>query len=122
MRVMACTILAIATVLVAAPAPAQTYDPNYPVCVQTYAIGGGSIDCNQGPQGFGIKLRSVRIGPRGAVPEQSVFRAGQQETAAAPRRLLEAAASAGFGGVMPSFAHAIASTYNPANRPFCEDM
>jgi hypothetical protein len=62
MRVMACTILAIATVLVAAPAPAQTYDPNYPVCVQTYAIGGGSIDCS--------------IGPRGAVPEQSVFRAG----------------------------------------------
>ena len=46
MRVMACTILAIATVLVAAPAPAQTYDPNYPVCVQTYAIGGGSIDCS----------------------------------------------------------------------------
>lgn len=46
MRVMACTILTIATVLVAAPAPAQTYDPNYPVCVQTYAIGGGSIDCS----------------------------------------------------------------------------
>jgi hypothetical protein len=46
MRVLACTILAIATVLVAAPAPAQTYDPNYPVCVQTYAIGGGSIDCS----------------------------------------------------------------------------
>jgi len=43
---MACTILTIATVLVAAPAPAQTYDPNYPVCVQTYAIGGGSIDCS----------------------------------------------------------------------------
>jgi Protein of unknown function (DUF3551) len=46
MRVMACTILATATVLVAAPAPAQTYDPNYPVCLQTYAIGGGSIDCS----------------------------------------------------------------------------
>ena len=46
MRVMACTILAIATVLVAAPAPAQTYDPNYPVCVQTYALGGGNIDCS----------------------------------------------------------------------------
>ena len=46
MRVMACTILAIATVLVVAPARAQTYDPNYPVCLQTYAIGGGSIDCS----------------------------------------------------------------------------
>jgi hypothetical protein len=46
MRLLACTILAIATVPVATPAPAQTYDPNYPVCVQTYAIGGGSIDCS----------------------------------------------------------------------------
>jgi hypothetical protein len=46
MRVLTRTILTIATVLVAAPAPAQTYDPNYPVCVQTYAIGGGSIDCS----------------------------------------------------------------------------
>jgi len=25
---------------------AQTHDPNYPVCLQTYAIGGGSIDCS----------------------------------------------------------------------------
>jgi hypothetical protein len=46
MRVMACTIPAIAAVLVAAHAPAQTYDPNFPVCLQTYAIGGGSIDCS----------------------------------------------------------------------------
>jgi hypothetical protein len=46
MRVLACMILTIATVLIATPAPAQTYDPNYPVCVQTYAIGGGSIDCS----------------------------------------------------------------------------
>jgi hypothetical protein len=38
--------LTIATVLVAAPARAQTYDPNYPVCLQTYAPGGGSIDCS----------------------------------------------------------------------------
>jgi hypothetical protein len=46
MRVLACTILTIGTVLVAAPARAQTYDPNYPVCLQTYAIGGGHIDCS----------------------------------------------------------------------------
>jgi Protein of unknown function (DUF3551) len=45
MRVLA-TILTIATVLVALPARAQTYDPNYPVCLQTYAIGGGRIDCS----------------------------------------------------------------------------
>jgi len=46
MRVLACTILTIATVLVAGPARAQTYDPNFPVCLQTYAIGGGYIDCS----------------------------------------------------------------------------
>jgi hypothetical protein len=46
MRVLACTILTIATVLVAATARAQTYDPNFPVCLQTYAIGGGYIDCS----------------------------------------------------------------------------
>jgi hypothetical protein len=46
MRVLACTILMIATVFVAAPARAQTYDPNYPVCLQTYHIGSGYIDCS----------------------------------------------------------------------------
>jgi hypothetical protein len=46
MRVLACTILTIATVLVVAPARAQTYDPNYPVCLQSYSPGGGNIDCS----------------------------------------------------------------------------
>jgi hypothetical protein len=46
MRVLACTILTIGTMLVTAPAPAQTYDPNYPVCLQTYGIDGGYIDCS----------------------------------------------------------------------------
>lgn len=46
MRALACTIVAIATVLAAAPAGAQTYDPNYPVCLQTYGIDGGYIDCS----------------------------------------------------------------------------
>ena len=46
MRVLACTILTIGTVLIAAPARAQTYDPNYPVCLQTYGIDGGYIDCS----------------------------------------------------------------------------
>ena len=38
-------IFAIGVLLAAAPARAQTYDPAYPVCLQTWAIGGGSIDC-----------------------------------------------------------------------------
>lgn len=46
MRALACTVLTIAAVFWAAPLRAQTYDPNYPVCIQTYAIGGGSIDCS----------------------------------------------------------------------------
>ena len=46
MRVLACTILTIATMAVAAPVRAQTYDPNYPVCLQTYGIEGGYIDCS----------------------------------------------------------------------------
>ena len=46
MRLLSCTILTIGTILVAAPARTQTYDPNFPVCIQTYAIGGGSIDCS----------------------------------------------------------------------------
>jgi hypothetical protein len=46
MRLFASTMLATGMMLVAAPTRAQTYDPNYPVCIQTYAIGGGSIDCS----------------------------------------------------------------------------
>jgi hypothetical protein len=45
MRIPALAILTIATVLTAAAARAQTYDPNYPVCLQTYSIGGGGISC-----------------------------------------------------------------------------
>ena len=38
-------ILAIAAVVTAAPAHSQVYDPAYPVCLQTYGIGGGYIGC-----------------------------------------------------------------------------
>jgi hypothetical protein len=46
MRLLACTTLAIATVLFAVPARAQTYDPSYPVCLQTYGLDGGYIECS----------------------------------------------------------------------------
>lgn len=45
-RVLACAILTIGTMVVAAPARAQTYDPNYPVCLETYGIDGGHTDCS----------------------------------------------------------------------------
>jgi hypothetical protein len=46
MRMLACTIPVIGMILLAVPARAQTYDPNYPVCLQTYGIDGGYIDCS----------------------------------------------------------------------------
>ena len=45
MRILAMGILTIATVLTAAPALAQMYNPDYPVCLQTYGIDGGYIGC-----------------------------------------------------------------------------
>lgn len=36
MRIPALAMLTIAAILTATPAPAQTYDPKYPVCLQVY--------------------------------------------------------------------------------------
>jgi hypothetical protein len=36
MRILAVAIMAIGAASAAAPAQAQTYDPNYPVCLQVY--------------------------------------------------------------------------------------
>ena len=48
MRKLAWTILlASGAMLAAAPVSAQTYDPNYPVCMQVIVLGGGAwIDCS----------------------------------------------------------------------------
>ncbi|MEH2523170.1 MULTISPECIES: DUF3551 domain-containing protein [unclassified Bradyrhizobium] len=46
MRPLASAILTVGTMLVVAPARAQTYDPSYPVCLQTYGIDGNYIDCS----------------------------------------------------------------------------
>ena len=45
MRMLAMGISAIAAVLTAAPSRAQTYDPAYPVCLQTYGMEGSYIEC-----------------------------------------------------------------------------
>ena len=42
----ALAVLAIAAVLPAAPAQAQTYGWNYPVCLQAYGRNGNYIDCS----------------------------------------------------------------------------
>jgi hypothetical protein len=46
MRILALAILSAVTLLAAAPARAQTYDPGYPVCIQTYGIDGSFIECS----------------------------------------------------------------------------
>jgi hypothetical protein len=43
MRISALAILAAATVFATAPARAQTYNPDYPVCLQVYGIAGNYI-------------------------------------------------------------------------------
>jgi hypothetical protein len=46
MRILALATLTTVTVLTTAPAVAQTYGGNYPICLQSYGMGGGyGIDC-----------------------------------------------------------------------------
>jgi hypothetical protein len=45
MRIPALAAATVAALLTAAPARAQTYDPAYPVCIQTYGIDGSTIEC-----------------------------------------------------------------------------
>ena len=45
MRIPAMVILATVTVLTSSPVLAQTYSPNYPICLQYYRWGGSDIDC-----------------------------------------------------------------------------
>ena len=45
MRVVALTILALGALSAAAPARAQTYDPDYPVCLHVYGRGASYYEC-----------------------------------------------------------------------------
>jgi hypothetical protein len=45
MRHPALAVLTAAIIFTAAPTRAQTYDPAYPVCIQTYGISGSTIEC-----------------------------------------------------------------------------
>ena len=46
MRILLWPLLALATLSTTTPLRAQAYDPRYPVCLQTYRLGGGNIDCS----------------------------------------------------------------------------
>ena len=45
MRTLATPVLAVAMMLAAPSAQAQTYDPNYPICLQTFGRMGNAISC-----------------------------------------------------------------------------
>jgi hypothetical protein len=46
MRALVLIMSGIGTILIASPTQAQTYAPNFPICLQTYGIGGNYIDCS----------------------------------------------------------------------------
>jgi len=45
MRILVLAFLAVATAAAAGPARAQTYDPDYPVCLHVYQRGGSYYEC-----------------------------------------------------------------------------
>jgi hypothetical protein len=45
MRIPVLAILTMVTVLTPTPAPAQTYNPDYPVCLQAFGEKAGYIEC-----------------------------------------------------------------------------
>jgi hypothetical protein len=45
MNTLARWLFFIATMLAAAPAAAQTYDPSFPVCIQTFGTLGNTLEC-----------------------------------------------------------------------------
>jgi hypothetical protein len=45
MRILALAIMSSVTVFTSAPTLAQTYSPDYPVCLQSYRLGGSGIEC-----------------------------------------------------------------------------
>jgi hypothetical protein len=71
-RALALTILVIGMIAASVPVRAQTYDPNYPVCVQVSRIEGSYITC--GYTSMAQCQMSVR--PPSAMLDQPIFRAG----------------------------------------------
>ena len=75
-----------------APAQAQTYDPNFPVCIQTYGITGNYIGCSF------TSMDQCRLSASGRAAQcisQSVLRGG---TGAAERpRVIEVTRLASSG-------------------------
>ena len=84
MRILALAILAIGAASAAAPAQAQTYDPNYPVCLHVY----GRISYYECSYYIPASMQRVGVGPLGAMRDQSVFRACIARTVGTPLQAL----------------------------------
>jgi len=59
--------LAFAMTLAAASAQAQTYDPNYPICLQTFGRNGNAISCGYTSMGQ-CRLSAIRPARPNASP------------------------------------------------------
>src|ERR1044071_1276512 len=70
MRILALAILAIAAASAAAPAQAQTYDPNYPVCLHVM----GQDQLLRLHLYLAASMQHVGVGPLGAMRDQSLLR------------------------------------------------
>ena len=82
MRFLVLPILAVGAVYAAAPSQAQTYDPNYPICLQIYDdMVHYYFECRLYIDG---SISGVGVGPRGAVRGQSVSRQGVYQTRSSP--------------------------------------
>ncbi|MES2196945.1 MAG: DUF3551 domain-containing protein [Pseudomonadota bacterium] len=81
MRVAALAIVTIAAILTAAPARAQTYDPNYPVCLEAYGDDGSVIEC-----GFTSLAQCAQAasGGRSGLCINNPYFAGARSSASAP--------------------------------------
>ena len=75
-------VLAVLAVVAAAPAEAQTYNPRYPVCLQTYTIGGGIIDCRY----FSLEQCNVSAEGRGGSCFNNPYFAGAPSAGGSPYR------------------------------------
>ena len=86
MRVPVLSILIMATVLAAAPAAAQTYDPAFPVCLHVYTRGANYYECRLY---LDPSVQRGGFGPLRPVHRQSIFcRPGRASDLSAPPPLL----------------------------------
>ena len=70
MRLLGWIILIGAPILAVAPATAQRYDPNYPVCLQRWGQGGGTnIDCSVTTTDDGRFRVGISIEDSSVIPE-----------------------------------------------------